>query len=511
MASEFLIVAKLLMESEKRAMSPKELVNLAYKKNLFSDKIAGKTPHQTMKSKLSVHVRRYGEASTFVRVAPGRFYLRHLIEDPNGIYEAARLEPAPSHELVLVFPSRWLDEKGRFQGIEREWSPLLSSLFKSGVCVYMSRREAELNENYKQLLTYIMVTQNEKVLAYKRGKFTRAEQFLKGSHCIGFGGHVSATDYNLFHENDYGLKQSAMRELLEEVRVPFVDRGRLVAGEGLEIVGLLNDDSSRNGRRHLAVLMRYVASNDQSWAVPQGNEKSVTQVRWLDPAASPQSLWEFEYWSQLCLLQFYPGSEITKPMFRVRRKGPLKPPHILVVLGPVGSGKSEATRILRTDFGYREINSGRVLAEELGIPAVNENNRLYFQNKAFEYVKKDQGFRNLAAAIWKRILNKPQNRILVDGIRHRKTLEELKNFAGDRKVGVLYVHTPFNIAFNFYRSRITRSIDIRDFLVVRDNPVEAEVNDLITVADVVLYNWKGRVQYRENLIKMMKEIGFGEF
>jgi predicted NUDIX family phosphoesterase/dephospho-CoA kinase len=510
MTSEFLSIAKQLMESEKRPMSPKELVNLAYTKNLFSDKIAGKTPHQTMKAKLSVHVRRYGEASVFVRVAPGRFYLRHLVKDPIGIYEAKRLEPSPLLERVLVFPSKWLDESDRFQGIKKEWRRLTSRLFKSGVCEYMARREAELNENYKQLLTYIMVTRNEKVLAYKRGQFTRAEQFLKGSHCIGFGGHVSSTDYNLFHENDYGLKQSAIRELLEEIRVPPVDHDRLVDGEGIEIVGLLNDDSSGNGRRHLAVLMRYTASSDQGWENPQGKEKSVTQVRWLDPAASPQSLWEFEYWSQLCLLEFYHGSQITKPTFLIRRKVPLRPPHILVVVGPVGSGKSEATKVLKTDFRYMEINSGRVLAGELGIPPVNESNRLYFQNRALEYVKESQGFRKLAVAVWKRATGKSLNRILVDGIRHRETLQELKNVAGDHRVGVLYVHTPFNVAFNFYRTRVIRKMDIHDFLVIRDNPVEAEVDGLITIADAILYNWRGRTAYRKVLREMMKEIGLDE-
>ena len=41
--SEFLIVAQRLMETEKRAMSPRELVDLAQKHRLFSDNIAGKT------------------------------------------------------------------------------------------------------------------------------------------------------------------------------------------------------------------------------------------------------------------------------------------------------------------------------------------------------------------------------------------------------------------------------------------------------------------------------------
>jgi hypothetical protein len=77
--SEFLIVARQILESERRPMRPAELVEHALRHRLFSDRIAGKTPTQTMKSKLSVHVRRHGDRSPFVRTAPGRFYLRDLL------------------------------------------------------------------------------------------------------------------------------------------------------------------------------------------------------------------------------------------------------------------------------------------------------------------------------------------------------------------------------------------------------------------------------------------------
>ena len=73
MKSEFLIVAKELMEAERRPMSPRELVDLGLKRQLFSDNVAGKTPYQTMKSKLSVHIRRLREASPLCDQLPAGF------------------------------------------------------------------------------------------------------------------------------------------------------------------------------------------------------------------------------------------------------------------------------------------------------------------------------------------------------------------------------------------------------------------------------------------------------
>ena len=85
MQSEFLTVAGQILQREQRSMSAKEITSLAIRDSLFSDKLAGKTPHQTMKSKLSVHIRRYGTASVFVRTEPGKFQLRQTLLSQNHV------------------------------------------------------------------------------------------------------------------------------------------------------------------------------------------------------------------------------------------------------------------------------------------------------------------------------------------------------------------------------------------------------------------------------------------
>src|ERR1039458_9861880 len=103
MKSEFLIVAKLLMETERKPMSPRGLVDLGQKRQLFSDNVAGKTPYQTMKSKLSVHIRRFGEASPFVRSAPGHFYLKTMLNGGETPFDAKPIRPPKSREKVLAY------------------------------------------------------------------------------------------------------------------------------------------------------------------------------------------------------------------------------------------------------------------------------------------------------------------------------------------------------------------------------------------------------------------------
>jgi len=80
----------------------------------------------------------------------------------------------------------------------------------------------------------------------------------------------------------------------------------------------------------------------------------------------------------------------------------------------------------------------------------------------------------------------------------------------DIRVGIVFVHTPADLAFSFYADRIQQGASMSEFLSVRNAPVEAEVEGLITLADAVLYNWTGRLQYRETIKALMAEMGIQE-
>jgi predicted NUDIX family phosphoesterase len=507
--SEFLRIAEYLLAKYEQPMSAKKLVESALEEGLFSDKLAGKTPYQTMKAKLSVHIRKNGHRSIFVRTKPGHFYLRRLLDDPKKIYDAQPLQAPVSKERILTFSSIWLDrQKVRFQGIKRSWKQIADSLLEISNFKYIERFQAEqINEN-KQVLSYIMVTRKSQVLAYKRGSYNRVEDYLRGSHCIGFGGHVAETDRNLFNfDKDFGIYDNAIRELFEELKLPNEDKVRLKNGEGLNIVGLLNDDSSPTGQRHFAFLFQYEVCDSPAWEKPERGEKSITQLRWLKPSSPDFSLWEFEYWSQLCLREYFSSAVHGQPSYLIRRKKQLTPPHILCILGTIGSGKSEATRVLKEDFNYIEINSGQIMAEILGIPPIPKTDREIFQKAAWEFISRPDGPAQLAKAIWEKVSYFKTPRILIDGIRQRATLESLRALAKGRRIGHLFVYTLPDIAYQFYKSRCNYDLSIYDFLGIYDSPVEEEVRSFIGFCDGVLYNWIGRPEYHSAIHSLMGEIG----
>ena len=156
-------------------------------------------------------------------------------------------------------------------------------------------------------------------------------------------------------------------------------------------------------------MLKYEVTEDPYWDRPERGEKGITQLRWVSEDTSPLLLWNFEYWSQLCLRAFASGLTVARPAFRIIRKPPLRPPHILCVLGPVGSGKTMATAILKEEFGYVELNTGKVVAELLGIPPVSETPRAEFQEKAWQFINSQDGPGSLAIRLvskWHMKLNR---------------------------------------------------------------------------------------------------------
>jgi hypothetical protein len=98
--------------------------------------------------------------------------------------------------------------------------------------------------------------------------------------------------------------------------------------------------------------------------------------------------------------------------------------------------------------------------------------------------------------MWEEARGLSSSKILIDGIRQKSTLEHLKRLASPTPIGLLFVHTPPDIAYKFYSKRATSITSIHDFLAIREAPVESEVEEFIDISDAVLYNWAGRKSYR---------------
>src|SRR4029450_3775523 len=122
-----------------------------------------------------------------------------------------------TEERVLCFPRKLLENLGVFQGLSLEIEKYLPVVTSSGELTYLNRSDAEEDKNFKQLIPYVLVICNGRILRYRRGKGGQ-ETRLHGLYSVGIGGHISDEDHGLF-SRDLGYRDGMRRELVEEVAV----------------------------------------------------------------------------------------------------------------------------------------------------------------------------------------------------------------------------------------------------------------------------------------------------
>jgi hypothetical protein len=224
----YLRVADIVLSKALSPLKAREIVERGIDQGLFGDHVMGRTPEKSMQARLSIDILGKTRQSRFVRTSKGRFTLRSklmsesLLSDedgsllnPNAEYHAERrILRTPKEEVLCVSEDRFKDVL-TFQGIDTDPTEVLNQLLDGDHLHYVARSEAETRDDAKQFITYVFVQCGQRLLFFKRSYLSRAAEFLRGSKCIGFGGHVSAADKDILSHADHGLSYCARRELSE--------------------------------------------------------------------------------------------------------------------------------------------------------------------------------------------------------------------------------------------------------------------------------------------------------
>jgi predicted NUDIX family phosphoesterase len=189
-------------------------------------------------------------------------------------------------ERVLCFRRKLLEQIGVFQGLSLEVENYLPAVTSSSELVYLNRSEAEHDKRYKQLIPYVLLICNDKILRYRRGKGGQ-ETRLHGLYSVGIGGHISDQDDGLFSK-DIGYQEGMRRELMEEVAVKEVDAVP---------VAVINDDSTEVGLVHFGVV-HVMRVPDESVA---GRRSGIVTPEFVPISEAVKDASIYESWSRFCL------------------------------------------------------------------------------------------------------------------------------------------------------------------------------------------------------------------
>lgn len=191
-----------------------------------------------------------------------------------------------TEERVLCFERKLLEELGVFQGLSLDIGKYLPVVTSSSRLVYLNRSDAEHDKRYKQLIPYVLLICNGRILRYRRGKGGQ-ETRLHGLYSVGVGGHISEEDSGLFSKGP-GYQEGMRRELMEEVAI---DDVKDVA------VAVINDDSTEVGWVHFGVVHVMHVANEKV----VGRRSGIVGPEFVPIVEAVKDLSGYESWSRFCL------------------------------------------------------------------------------------------------------------------------------------------------------------------------------------------------------------------
>jgi len=144
--------------------------------------------------------------------------------------------------------------------------------------VPMERDLAESDISFKQIIPYVVLKDNNKVLLYKRTKKT-SESKLHEKYSIGIGGHLDLSD-----KSQDSIMTGLLRELDEEVDVKITN---------LRFLGYINDDLNLVGQVHLGLV--FIAESDSELKV---KETDKMEAKW-EETNNLSNYPNLESWSQI--------------------------------------------------------------------------------------------------------------------------------------------------------------------------------------------------------------------
>src|SRR5437867_8714273 len=99
-------------------------------------------------------------------------------------------------EMILVVRRALFDQLGAFQGLNFDVEKYLPALLSRGNNFFMQRSRAENDPGFKQIIPYVLLAHEGRVLHYVRGK-KAGEQRLVAKGSIGIGGHMNGPEERL--------------------------------------------------------------------------------------------------------------------------------------------------------------------------------------------------------------------------------------------------------------------------------------------------------------------------
>ncbi|RYF49695.1 MAG: hypothetical protein EOO38_07335 [Cytophagaceae bacterium] len=296
----YLALAERVLASEKRALSPLEILRTAYRLGLAPSHLRGRTQHKTLQARLSVDILRFRENSAFYRTAPGKFFLTRLRSDPDvpesdrSAIVARRRRRALPMERALAIKTDVLLNLMKNDELQRDG---FQRLISRG-CYHYARSSNSKDVGDSIVWAFALVIKSGKVLSYRTGPYREQRDNFLSKRAIGFYSPVVDDDMNLFDQADHGVVWSGIKALANDLDL-YDERAWRALQSHCVLERLVVHASEKPSSDLLAV----VSFKCPDWLEPTSSRLAINDLQWLDLKLPINHQEDFDPWSQALIAE----------------------------------------------------------------------------------------------------------------------------------------------------------------------------------------------------------------
>ncbi|RNJ50707.1 winged helix-turn-helix domain-containing protein [Methylocystis hirsuta] len=293
----YLELAEMVLRAARRPLSPRAILDAAYKAGMVPSHLFGKAQHKTLQARLSEEILRLKLDSRFYRTDPGVFFLSEFRADPDiadelkDPFHARRRTRDLAKSSALAISRKFVESSNSWS---TDWHNFLAEADRCGAVHYVDARRVP--PDFYLIWAFSIVRRSTQLLSYRIGRYRDDRDAFVNRRSIGFTDVVSYEDASLFN-NDLGVTNRGLAVVLDDL-----DLSRSVFGSNEDVNApdvlfsmLTVDESSQPA---ILFVMEWACPE---WFEPTARRLSLNEVQWIDATRVPNDLNDFEPWSSAAL------------------------------------------------------------------------------------------------------------------------------------------------------------------------------------------------------------------
>jgi len=276
-------------------MSALEILRTAYAEQIAPAHLYGSTQQKTMGARLSENILTLRDQSVFYRTAPGRFFLRDFINDPD--IPADLRQPIVARRRQRELPQRRslaLDHNSLsncFSDGDVMQNSAVLKLIEDGNYHYASSA-SDRSKTDVIVWSFILVLRDGHILTHRQGAYRERRDAFQHRRTIGFYAPIVDSDLNLFDRADHGIVESGIRTLAADLDLYGPEMYRIMS-EGTKLKSFVCAVN-----HSILDVLSVVGFTCPEWLDPTSKRLAINNLEWLDLSVPINHVEDFDPWSQ---------------------------------------------------------------------------------------------------------------------------------------------------------------------------------------------------------------------